>query len=202
MVRSVLVPLDGSNFGEQALPLALKIAGLASAGLELVHVHLPVTPLGGDIPLPYDARLDAALQDSERAYLEKVAKRVAEVSQVAVGTDLLEGPVELALSKHAAKTNADLLVLTTHGRGFLARSWLGSVADQLVRSLDIPMLLVHPREGQTTLADQPALRHILIPLDGSPLAEQIIEPALALGSVVGADYTLVRVISPMVMGPS
>jgi nucleotide-binding universal stress UspA family protein len=200
MVRSIIVPLDGSPLGEQALPMAMKIARLASAHLQLVHVHVPVTPIGAEVPLPYDARLDATLQDGERAYLDRLVKRVAEVSPVAVGADLVEGPVELALAKQVAKIGADLMVLTTHGRGFLARSWLGSVADELVRCLHIPILLVHPREQQPTLTDQPALRHVLIPLDGSALAEQIIEPAIGLGRVAGADYTLVRVINPMVMG--
>jgi nucleotide-binding universal stress UspA family protein len=88
--------------------------------------------------------------------------------------------------------------MTTHGRGPLARLWLGSVADALVRDLPLPLLLVHPAEGLVDLAHEPPLKHLLLPLDGEPLAEQMIEPAVALGTLTDADYTLLRVIKPVV----
>jgi nucleotide-binding universal stress UspA family protein len=93
-----------------------------------------------------------------------------------------------------ATQRADLVVMTTHGRGPLSRAWLGSVADQLVRSLAVPILLVRPRETASELRGEPALRHILIPLDGSALAEQMVRPAVALGTVMQADYTLFQVV--------
>ncbi len=200
MLHSLLVPLDGSRFGEQALPLALRIAHLAIARLQIAHVHVPITPVAGDVPLSYDPQIDGKLQEAEQAYLNQVVQRINAESPVTVGADLLDGPIEAALSKHVSKTNTDLIVMTTHGRGFLARAWLGSVTDELVRSLAVPMLLVHPGKDDADFSNQPIVRHILIPLDGSTLAEQIIEPAVAVGTLFGADYTLVRVISPAVMG--
>ena len=73
----------------------------------------------------------------------------------------------------------DLVALTTHGRGPLGRFWLGSVADTLVRHLHVPTLLIRPREGVSPAAD-PVPKRILVPLDGSPRAEQILGPTAEL----------------------
>jgi nucleotide-binding universal stress UspA family protein len=76
--------------------------------------------------------------------------------------------------------------------------WLGSVADQLIRELASPLFLIRPDESKTDPGTEMTLKHCLVPLDGTPLAEQIIEPALVLGELMGADFTLVRVIEPIV----
>jgi nucleotide-binding universal stress UspA family protein len=192
MVLSILVPLDGSAFGEQALPLALAVARRARARLQVVHVHDP----GADRLLTYYT-LDPRVKESERAYLAAVDRRLADRAGVAVDTALLGGPVADALQEYAAASGADLVVMTTHGRGPLTRFWLGSVADRLVRLLPLPILLVRPREDAPPWEDPPALRRVLIPLDGSGLAERILEPALALGDLMRAEYTLLRVVQPV-----
>ena len=87
--------------------------------------------------------------------------------------------------------------MTTHGRGPLTRFWLGSVADELVRRASVPLLLVRPHEGVPDLAQEPILQHLLIPLDGSELAEQVLEPAVALGTLMAADYSLLRIYGPL-----
>jgi len=199
MYRSILVPLDGSAFGEHALPLALTIAQQAGAKVQLALVHRPVTPMtiGGE--LVGDPTLDATVRDRETVYLDVIAKKLAGVSPVKAGTAMLDGPVAQALQEYAASAGSDLVILTTHGRGALSRLWLGSVADQLMRRLPIPVLLVRPQDGPPDLTGKPALKHVLIPLDGSELAEQILEPAIALGSVTGADYTLLSVVEPLVL---
>jgi nucleotide-binding universal stress UspA family protein len=86
--------------------------------------------------------------------------------------------------------------MTTHGRGPLSRFWLGSVADEFIRKTSVPVLLVRPKEGTLDLSQEPVVRRVLIPLDGSGLAEQILGPAVALGSLMNADYTLLRVVCP------
>jgi nucleotide-binding universal stress UspA family protein len=85
--------------------------------------------------------------------------------------------------------------MTTHGRGAFARFWLGSVADRVIRHSTIPTLLVRPNEEQAAdLSNRPFLTRIIVPLDGSELAEQIIEPAMKLGKATGADFGLVLVL--------
>jgi nucleotide-binding universal stress UspA family protein len=192
MYQSILVPLDGSAFGEHALPLAWSIARRANGRLQVVHVH----ELKADRLLTF-YNLDPAVPEAERAYLHQVARRLAAQGEVAVDTALVSGPVAGALQAYAATTKADLVVMTTHGRGPLSRAWVGSVADQLVRSLPLPILLVRPRGTVPDVTPEPVLRHVLIPLDGSALAEQMIQPAVALGGLMQADYTLLRVVPPV-----
>jgi nucleotide-binding universal stress UspA family protein len=197
MDRTLLVPLDGSPLAEQALPLALEIAERANASVRLVHVHPPGMP-GGSGP-GSDPRPESAVRESEQAYLNGAAQRVATASPVRVAAELLDGPVAATLCGRAAATGTDLIVMATHGRGPLTRFWLGSVADQVIRQAPVPVLLVRPRDGAPDLAWRPRLRHILIPLDGSALAEQALGPATAMGRLLKVDYTLLRAIEPIIL---
>jgi nucleotide-binding universal stress UspA family protein len=72
------------------------------------------------------------------------------------------------------------------------------VADALVRRSLLPILLVRPQETAAEVSDKPLLRHVLIPLDGSALAEEALEPALALGGGSQAEYTLMLVATPVI----
>jgi nucleotide-binding universal stress UspA family protein len=199
MVRSILVPLDGSAFGEQALPLALSIARRAGTALQFVHV--PVTPgrLFSESRPGLENTLGPALLQRSRIYLESVAERVAAVAEVPVTTAVLEGDVVEAVHQRVLGAGIDLVVLSTHGRGPLARALLGSVADGLVRRLSVPVVLVRPREGAAELAADVCPQRVLVCLDGSPLGEKILEPAVALGSLAQAEYVLLRVVKPPVL---
>ncbi|MCI0459981.1 MAG: universal stress protein [Gemmataceae bacterium] len=197
MYRSILVPLDGSTFGEHALPLALGLARRSGASLRLLHVYAPLAAVYAEGAVAIDPSLERDLKQQQVHYLHDVVRRIGEVSSVPVHPEVLEGQVVTTIRAAAVGSGVDLVVMTTHGRGALARFWLGSVADQLVRELPMPLLLLRPGEGRPNLTDEPTLRHILLPLDGSPLAEQMIEPAVALGSLSEADHTLLRVITPV-----
>jgi nucleotide-binding universal stress UspA family protein len=200
MFRSILVPLDGSPFGEQALPLALTVARRAGASVRLVHVHVPLSLALAEGGVAFDQALDQQSRAREREYLDTVTRRVAELADVRVTSALADSPVADGLLMEAMAAGSDLVVMTTHGRGPLARFWLGSVADELVRRMPLPLLLVRPREKAPGLAAEHPLRHVLIPLDGSPLAETILEPAVALGGADGVAYTLLRLVLPAVAG--
>jgi nucleotide-binding universal stress UspA family protein len=198
MIRSVLVPLDGSPFAEHALPLALAVARRAQAALRLVYVH---TPLAEVYPVEYpvtDDGLDCEIKSRQRVYLEDAARRIAAVAPVSVSCNIREGAIAPAIRQETGETKADLVVMTTHGRGPLARFWLGSVADALVRELSVPLLLVRPALGKADWSREPPLKHLLVPLDGSPLAESILDPAFEFGNMFGVDYTLLRAVEPVV----
>jgi nucleotide-binding universal stress UspA family protein len=201
MIRSILVPLDGSAFGEHALPLALSVARRAGAALQLVHVHVPPAPLYSEGLVPYEKVWDAKFVEQSRKYLDDASRRLAGVStSVRVEPVLMEGAVPEAVLERVKSTAVDLVVMTTHGRGALARAWLGSIADELVRRLTIPLLLVRPNEAAVNLKAEPVLRRLLVPLDGSELAERILEPAVALGTLMDAEYRLLRIVKPVVFG--
>jgi nucleotide-binding universal stress UspA family protein len=210
MYRSILVPLDGSAFAEQALPLAYEIARRAGATLRLVHVHVPYTanPMYVEGMPVIDDQLHSLGQEHERAYLERTRERLAIETEIPITTALLDTPspsardgtVAQVLAAHSVATETDLVVMTTHGRGGLARFWLGSVADSLLRWSTTPILLLRPDDGMPDPDRPRAIQRILIPLDGSARSEAIVEQALALGQLVQAEYTLLRVVAPFVLG--
>ncbi|MGA2619975.1 MAG: universal stress protein [Thermoguttaceae bacterium] len=196
MYHSILVPLDGSQFAEQALPLALSIASRAGASLEVVRVHVAyaLQDLQHCSWLPFDPTEDAIFEEQEQAYLDALVRRLQKTASVSVTSALASGVIVDGILERVRATAADLIVMTTHGRGPMSRFWLGSVADELVRQAPAPILLMRPREAFQHLEPEPALRRMLVPLDGSELAEQVREPAIALGGLMGAEYVLVRVV--------
>ena len=208
MYRSILVPLDGSSFGEHALPLAAGIARRAGAKLSLVHVHN--RDVESELPTltPYqfeglNARaLEVRTAEEEGDYLAEIGRRLCARSPLALATTMLGGTVPAALERHVLESDGDLLVMTTHGRGPLGRLLAGSIADALVRHAGKPVLLVRPVEGEpATLEADPIVERILVGLDGSSLAEQILPHAADLARLLSARIELLSVVTPaMVAG--
>jgi nucleotide-binding universal stress UspA family protein len=141
--RSILLPLDGSPFAEQAIPWAAAIARKARARLRLALVHQSPSPPPLD---KSSARLytkvELAVRKAERQYLREVAGRIRNGGAIQLATASLSGSTAPALAEYVREVGVDLVVMTTHGRSGLQRAWLGSVADHLVRTLEIPMLLI------------------------------------------------------------
>jgi nucleotide-binding universal stress UspA family protein len=194
MYRSVLVPLDGSTFAEQALPLAGAILQRGKASLTLVRVHRPLR--SSDIDTT--GLWDGDQRESDDAYLTRVAERMTECFKVKVATALLEEPVIGALCDHVRAHSVDLVVMSTHGRTGIRRAWLGSVADGIARSVSVPVLMVRPLD-QTDERDTLRLfERMLIPLDGSRLSESIVGHAVRLARVFGSEIVLFRAVEPLV----
>jgi nucleotide-binding universal stress UspA family protein len=192
--RTVLVPLDGSELAEYAVPVAREIARRRGASLRLVHVNVavPAEPIYVEgLPL-LDEHLRPRRREHEQAYLERARARLAD--DIPGGVDILDEPVVPALCRHVTRTGAELVVMTTHARGGFERLWLGSVADDLVRRCPVPILLLRPHEnGQPPVS----FRRVVVPLDGSPLAETILEHALALvATEKDPEVVLLRVVEP------
>jgi nucleotide-binding universal stress UspA family protein len=200
MFRSVLVPLDGSPFGEHALPWALMIARRAKVPLNLMLVHAPWADVALE-SVAFGEELQFQLRTHERGYLDDTVRRLAAVAPVSVSAVVDHGEVAPAIRGRVAEEGDDLVVMATHGRGPLGRLFLGGVADELVRTLPVPLLLVRPGAGPADLGREPTLGHILVPLDGTLLAEQALEPALALGDLAGAEFTLLRAVEPITHWP-
>jgi nucleotide-binding universal stress UspA family protein len=196
MIRSILVPLDGSTFGEHALPVAMAMAKRMEASLNLVHVHSLLDATYAELQV-FDNTLDQELRKRERDYLREVQKKVQDRLSGPVTIRNVDGDIATVIAEQADSLRANWVVMTTHARGPVGRFWLGSVTDELIRTLPIPLIAVHPGEAGPDLAQDRTIRHILIPLDGTPLAEQILEPAVAFGKAMRAEYTLLRVVTPV-----
>jgi nucleotide-binding universal stress UspA family protein len=197
-IRGVLVPLDGSPFAEQALPWAAAIARAARARLRLVLVHQsPSPPPLDEAGRRLYTRIELSLLKAQRDYLAKVAGRAREEHGVQVARATLQGTPAPALVRYVREMDPEIVVMTTHAAGGLRRAWLGSVADQLVRSLETPMLLIRPREGAQEAHRVEDMREILVALDGSRRAEAALPPAATLAMLFGVKLALVRVVSPV-----
>lgn len=196
--RCILVPLDGTAFGEAALPLAVSIASRTGALLQLAHVHLPpIVPSGAETAALPPVWLEMSSEEKRR-YLDEVAERLARGSGVRVETRVVEGSVATSLERHALSCAVGLVVMSTHWHVGLGRLWHNGVADQLARDLPLPVLLVRvPEEARAAPAavDRP-IRNILVPLDGSAEAELILEHAVSLGRPFDARLTLLQVVNP------
>jgi nucleotide-binding universal stress UspA family protein len=195
MYRSILVPLDGSLRSEQSLPYAATLARRSGAALQLAFVHTPLILGEGTL---YLGTPDVQLWEEEKKYLQSVVDRLKKAGLEKVSAHVLEGPIAETLQEHTLGKGCDLVVMTTHGRGPVSRFWLGSVADQLVHRLPMPLLLIRTREEIPPAAKEPEVRSILVALDGTPAAEQVLQPAGALAKLVGASCTLLHVVPSVV----
>lgn len=201
MLKQILVPLDGSVFAEHAVPLAVSIGKATGATVRLLRVVPPLADylfLPPQLNDPLDAQLRRLHRDEAQDYLTGVVKRLHGAGPVACDVmEEVEGVAE-SICADAVRTSTDLIVLSSHGRGAVARFWLGSIADKLVRTAPVPVLLARPSEHPPAadLQHPVNVKHILVALGGNTAAERIVAPALAIGTASGAEYTLVRIVRP------
>jgi nucleotide-binding universal stress UspA family protein len=189
--RGVLVPFDGSELAEQALSVGAALAQRAGAALHLVWVEQPAATIVSE-PGPQTLAAPQQTRTEMLHYLESLAEATVAARPGTVRTAVLEGQVPEALGGYAAREDIGLIVLTTHGRGGLARWWLGSVADQLLRQSATPLLLLHPSE----LPQPTRFGLVLVGLDGET-DRRVLSVALAFGALSAtASYTLTTVIEP------
>lgn len=193
MFQKLLVPLDRSDFAEQAIGPAAAIARASKGVLDLVLVHEPF-PFGtsGDAPWRREA-----WQDEER-YLQSIANEISSGTGVPVACAVIEGEKVEMICKRAWDVGAELIVMTSHGRTGISRAWLGSAADGVIRQSAIPVLMLRPVQGKAArLAARQPFKRILVPLDGSALAAEALSSATVLAQCTGASITLLRVVVPV-----
>lgn len=202
-MKRIFVPLDGSALAESALPVALGVARRHGAELHLGSVvsDLPPVPLAaGDGELI--TRWFEAEEKRAEAYLERVVEGLAADGTGGIQTHVRSGPVTRTLQGMADELGADLVVMTTHGRGAWQRAWLGSVADGLVRQAQRPVLLLRERDSGA-LSGTGAPRRVVVPLDGSEASEASLLPLRLLLDPEQSEVELVLVLQePLPMATS
>ncbi len=153
MFNDILVPLDGSELSERALPIAQNLAQSSGATVHLIHMvsreHLWGT--GGGIESVQAAQLemDMARQLTEsqihqgRIYLEQKGSQLS-AAGIKIETDFAvkEGAPAQNIIGYAKEHSISLVVMTTHGHGGIRRLLLGSVTDRVIRSCEVPVLVV------------------------------------------------------------
>lgn len=196
MYRVIMVPVDGSAFSREAVFQGLRLARKSGAQLRLVRVASIAAMPGGPDTLALESAAWTIERDDLRAQLHRLTTECRSNSQVDVSAHVEEGPIADALRGHALRHGVDLIVMATHARRGMARAFLGSVADRLIRETGIPVLVVRPPSLATELMDGPCYKRIIVPLDGSALAERSLDPAIALARMEHAQLTLLRIVTP------
>ena len=184
-----MVPLDGSDLAELALAPAQLVSRALSIPMELVQAFdvLPPAVHNRSTRMAMEQMLAEQRRRSEQ-YLSQVQERL-QPSGCPLTTATLPGWPEDAIMDRAGEDPDALIVMTTHGRGGLARWALGSVADRLLHTVSNPVLIVRASAAEVVPAE---VRTILVPLDGSDLAELSLEHASNLAAALDAGVSLVR----------
>jgi nucleotide-binding universal stress UspA family protein len=195
MFKKVLVPLDRSPLAEEAVGQAAAIARRSNAAIDFVMVHTS---------LPYDGLTDATMYDEmwkdDLKYVESIAREVEAGGGLTATFAVPKGDVIDGICARAIEVDADLIVMTSHGRTGLSRAWLGSVADGVMRHGKSPVLMLRPVESKSDrFAARKPFTHMMVTLDGSTLSEEILSPALALARCEDLKLSLVRVVQPVPM---
>lgn len=143
MYRQIIVPLDGSPLAEEALEEAKKVAKASSTPLKLLRVvdtyrtqSLPATGMALDYSMLGELA-EEEIQDAT-AYLTTMVAQTKDEGFDVTG-DVLHGPIARQICS-AAESN-DLIVMSSHGRTGIKRWFLGSVAEEVMRNAECPVLL-------------------------------------------------------------
>ena len=182
MIRTVLVPLDGSKAAEAVIPYVELIASRSEASVHLLTV---VRDQDGE------AKAGEAL-----AYL---SDRATALHPLSCSTSVKSGEEAQVILAEADAGDADLIAMSTHGRSGMMRWVLGSVATKVLHGASRPLLLVRARDQ----ADRPpaVIDRIVVPLDGSQLSLTVLPYVEELAEALGASLVLYNAVLPLDIYP-
>ena len=190
MYEKILVPLDGSDLAEIALPYAEELAGALGCDITLIHVSESADEKYENMHQLYIERIvEATIEDAEKFRKNKRAKKI-KVSSVH-----LTGHVAEQIVDYADKENIGLIVMTTHGRSGIRRWILGNVAAKVVRATDRPIALIRAKDTPPEARTE-RINKILVPLDGSKASEVVFPHVSELASRLKAEVVLFQVVAP------
>jgi nucleotide-binding universal stress UspA family protein len=203
-LKNILVPVDGSDMARSAIPFAQALAG-ADGDILLLQVVSPSDPIRDN--------LGVALVSEEMAgqwHVEEVQKEIDEFAEtlrlsmhsgITVKTVVIVGDPATEILAAAQREQIGMIVMTSHARGALGRVAFGSVADRVARTAKIPVVIVRPTDDLGPVGKPAKLRRIILPLDGSALANSAIpfvnDIAVRLGIPVSLVYVM-DTVSPYV----
>lgn len=170
-IRRVLVPLSGATFAERAIPFAVAVARLAGASLAFIHVGDQSRAVSDSVPLETATSGPAVAGEGsapDAMGIEKIER-----------IDLPDGPVAERLLSLEARDGSDVVVVATRRHLGAEGDTLGTVVRALVRHGRAPVLVIPP-DAAVPAEGLPTFRRVLVPLDGSALAEQALAPLVSL----------------------
>ncbi len=204
MFTRIVVPLDGTEHAERALPVAARIARATGGSLFLTravvhqmketHTFSPAytfSPAIALAPTAYEIALEQA-----SSYLHEVLHRYASaLIGIHTETEETSGAISSAIFQEARLSHADLIVICSRGEGGLKRWVFRSIAQQLVRHSPTPVLVLNEHGLFPPFQRQDRPLRVLLPLDGSPLSESALEPTLQLiAALAGSQQAVLHLL--------
>jgi len=177
MYKKILVPLDGSHLAEQILRHVYTLAAISEAGVELLWVN--------------DPEVFERPPHSGKEYLERAAAKYLKASFPIEYREIDGRPAEVIV-RHALAEPSCLIAMATHGMSGIQRWLLGSVASKVLQTAVNPILLIRPTRGPDS-ATPIELKTVIVPLDGSGLAEKALRHVVPLAKQMKMEVQLIRV---------
>ncbi len=188
MKRKVAIPLDGSSFAERVLAHVPRLGDTDEIELLLIRVIETTRYYSYVAPDAVHIFDFTKWRQEAENYLKRVSGELRELGY-RVYTTVVDGDVATSICEVAGAQDADWIAMTTHGRSGLQRWIMGSVADRIIRSAQIPVYLVRPGKEFGG-----APRKIMVPLDGSELAEAALPTAVELVDMHDAELWLIQAV--------
>jgi nucleotide-binding universal stress UspA family protein len=194
MFDPILVPLDGSQLAECVLPHIVAIARSFEAEITLLRM-LEKNQAGSPAQL-FDL-LNWQINKTKAAlYLEKTKARLQE-SGLRVHTTVLEGLVAEGITEYAQNQGMKLIILSSHGRNGLTQWGISSITQKIILSAPTSVLIVRAHQYRAhsgELSETPVYQRILVPLDGSQRAENVLPIITQLAHFHKSQIHLVQVV--------
>lgn len=166
MWERILVPLDGSNLAELALPYAEELAAAFNSEVILVHVSEPAESQYRHMHQLYLEEMAGQMSNRIKDYRIDMVSPVVTVSPV-----VLPGEPAEEIIDYAEKNNIGLIIMASHGRSGIMSWATGSVANKVLRATRVPVLLIRVIKPPQRAPGKHLLNRIILPLDGSEAGE-------------------------------
>ncbi|MPZ50549.1 MAG: hypothetical protein GEU75_14840 [Dehalococcoidia bacterium] len=182
-LATVLVPLDGSQLAEAALEYLPTLQAMGELRVTLIGVSAS----------------DEANRVNPATYLAELAEATQKKLELEVDWICRRGTPDAQILAEAANPWIVMLLMSSHGKSGIEPWRLGSVADKVIRGASCPTLVVSPAAARRKAPD--AFRRILVPLDGSALAEEALTVATGFVRKLGSNLSLVAAYVPPAVPP-
>lgn len=195
----VLAPIDGSARALRAVPWAATLAG--AGGTVVLFRAIPPEPAYARALLTLAGSGDDGVKRIREEWHRVVQADLDEAEDLLAGAEvtvdrlIAEGEADEAIAAAVSKSGADMIAMSSHGRGTIGRAIFGSVADRVARSATVPVLILRAPEDDVA-ASSPEVERIIVPLDGSKLAEEALPTAVLVARQLKAPIHVVRAIEP------
>lgn len=181
MFKRIMVPLDNSENSEAILPYVSRIAAA-------IQLSVVLCTIGREEVLAESA------QSSQKTQLERISYELAE-KKILTQAIRIEGQPAEQIVETSQRLGCNLIAMSTHGRNALSKSVLGSVTNEVMHSAHVPILAIRPVRVGDDKIEEERICNIIVPLDGSQIAETVLPYAGYLAEKLSVPIALVRVVS-------